>query len=144
MRAVLECCQSGKQYARWQHARRQRISCGQRSYAPWAGMFQAVHENKAGSCWGYQWRFTARRRPMLPLMPNANRVSNDGFGSRATHTMEVGRFSGLPAGQMEFPKRRPEAVQCDSAINRYTASALLASPLVRRVRRMLFRWHWRG
>lgn len=139
MRSVPERSPSGMPYARWRDADQRLISYGQWPYASWAGMFEAVRENKTGSCWGCQCLFTVWHKEMLAIARYLNLVSNSGFGSRATHAKGASRFSGLATGRVKFSPQRQGVVPCDPAADRYTANTLLAPPLVRRIGNVLFR-----
>jgi hypothetical protein len=58
-------------------------SIGDRAY--WLGTFQMMHERRVDT-WDHAWTFAIWNDDGVALVPNANLVSNIGFGGDATHT----------------------------------------------------------
>jgi hypothetical protein len=99
----------------------------------WTGVFERTFQGQIDT-WDYQWVFACMLQGRLAVLPNANLVSNIGFGSAATHTTGSGELANLRAESMEFPLRHPRGVfQCRTLDNRYFRR-FLGLPLYRRIR----------
>lgn len=59
-----------------------------RDRAYWLGTFQTMYERRVDT-WDHAWTFAIWNRGGVALVPNANLVSNIGFGSEATHTTQA-------------------------------------------------------
>jgi hypothetical protein len=69
--------------------------------------FDAVHAGKVDT-WDAQWQLAVWRSGGLAALPNANLVSNLGFGAEATHTkLRQSRDANLATTAMEFPLIHP-------------------------------------
>lgn len=72
--------------------------------------------------WDLQWVFAGIAKGLVSINPNANLVSNIGFGDQSTHTGEdesgVGR---LPIEEVSFPLRHPERLDRDVIADSRTA-----------------------
>ena len=81
----------------------------------WQRIFDRVYkEGEASDVWDFQWLFTIWARHGLAILPNANLVSNIGFGEDATHTKGVkNNLSHLPLREMMFPLQHPLRVARD-------------------------------
>jgi hypothetical protein len=55
--------------------------------------FNNVYHNKIDT-WDYQWTYTVWRENGLAIIPNENLVSNIGFNSNSTHTLDGGEIYG--------------------------------------------------
>jgi hypothetical protein len=75
--------------------------------------FRVIAPELAWSTWDGQWMTTLQRNEGLAVTPNANLVTNIGFGSGATHTKSIERYSALPALAMEFPITHPRELVAD-------------------------------
>ena len=65
--------------------------------------------------WDYLWTLATWRYEGLHVTPNLNLVSNIGFRSDASHTVDLSDpFSNLPARSIEFPLKHPPAVIRDA------------------------------
>lgn len=74
--------------------------------ANYTRLFSKTHSDDIDT-WDYQWTF-ARLLNGLAIVPQANLVSNLGFGAGATHTHDAGnRLAELPQGAALFPLKHP-------------------------------------
>jgi hypothetical protein len=55
----------------------------------------------------------------VAVVPNANLVTNVGFGQQATHTTTLERYAMLPATVMEFPLSHPPQIAIDGAADNF-------------------------
>lgn len=60
--------------------------------------------------WDYQWAFTCVSRDGLAVIPNANLVTNIGFGPDATHTIGISRIAGMAVEPLDWPLVHPTGV----------------------------------
>ncbi len=70
---------------------------------------EKVYQGKIDT-WDYQWQFASRIYGRIAVMPNANLISNIGFGVDATHTTGHGKFESLPVMPMKFPLKHPTTI----------------------------------
>jgi hypothetical protein len=94
-------------------------------WATWQRAWQSydirlIPEHERGEIWDAAWLFSVWKNDGVAAIPNANLVSNIGFGPDATHTRIQGRFSCLPAIELEFPLRHPVRIAVDPAADRLT------------------------
>lgn len=76
-------------------------------YAP---NFDAVAAGRIDT-WDHQWLFSCLSQNMLSVIPQANLVTNIGFGKDATHTRNIeSRLSRMETGTLEIPLRHPRLV----------------------------------
>ena len=86
----------------------------------WTKIFQISYDAKIDS-WGYPWTFACWIQNGLTILPNANLVSNIGFGKDATHTIgSKSRVANLPVKEMNFPLKHPPFLIRDEAADSYT------------------------
>lgn len=80
-------------------------------------------QTKSGNIdtWDYQWTFCLWNNEMLTVLPNYNLVSNIGFGSDATHTNSISRFSELPSFDFVL-KNHPINISINISADRFTES----------------------
>ena len=94
--------------------------------AAWDGLYDAVARGEVNS-WAYPWQLCVWLQHGLSVHPNANLVSNVGFGGAATHTRKTTPLSGLPTADCgplpEPPALLPDPAG-DAAIARIHAAAL--------------------
>lgn len=72
----------------------------------WNDIMKRLHQNQIDT-WDYQWAITNMFNHGLSVMPNANLISNIGFGAGATHTFESNGFENLEYGKLEEPLVHP-------------------------------------
>jgi hypothetical protein len=75
--------------------------------------------------WDTQMVNAVMRNSALAVIPNANLVENIGWGTDATHTVELPPYI-QPVGELTFPLRHPEVsvdTKADRAMNRLVYQA---------------------
>ncbi len=78
----------------------------------WSYIFQKAYEGL--DTWDYAWMFACWMCGGLNIVPNANLVSNIGFGPGSTHTMQTGsKFANVPVEKMIFPLNHPPYIARD-------------------------------
>jgi len=85
----------------------------------WREAFAAVHSG-ALDTWDHQFTFCCLMQDGLCIMPEANLVSNLGFGADATHTKAACRLAELPTEPIGFPLRHPSRIERDVPADRAT------------------------
>jgi hypothetical protein len=69
----------------------------------WNRILEDTYNNKIDT-WDHQWGFSCWIQGVMCIMPNANLVSNIGFGQEATHTSDGNSpFANMPIVPMQFP-----------------------------------------
>jgi hypothetical protein len=102
----------------------------------WTGVFERTFQGQIDT-WDYQWFFACMLQGRLAILPNANLISNIGFGPAATHTTGSGELANMSVQDMEFPLRHPLGVfQCRTLDSRYF-KRFLGVPLYRRIKHRL-------
>ena len=83
--------------------------------------------------WDHPWTCNIWHRGGLVVTPNANLVTNIGFGPEGTHTLAKTDLEGI-ATQALGPLAHPKIVQQDIAADRYVFDHLLGG--------LNYQWHW--
>lgn len=84
----------------------------------WHNIFAYTYAGRIDT-WDYQLVFASWLQNGLHIIPNANLVSNIGFGPEATHTKKVTRCANLPATAIEFPLQHSTFVVRDVLADDY-------------------------
>jgi hypothetical protein len=89
----------------------------------WQDRFNEVAARRVDS-WAYVWTYSCWANNGLTCTPRVNLVSNIGFGSEATHTLDAqSPFASMAVGKLERPLRHPSIVaphnRFDSCVDRY-------------------------
>ena len=85
---------------------------GEKEALKYEKIFDMVYEGKIDT-WDYQW-FLFRLLNGKAVIPKVNLISNIGFGSEATHTVDIEhRLSKLLRGEIIFPIKHPEYIIID-------------------------------
>lgn len=108
----------------------------------WQGLFDEAWTNhRHAEYWDYQWTFACWLQNGLTVTPNANLLSNIGFGPDATHTYWEGSpQANLPLKPVSFPLNHPPFVAAHADADRFFAAAVLPPDppgLFRRMRQRL-------
>jgi hypothetical protein len=100
----------------------------------WTRIFQQIYEKKITSAWDYQWTFACWLQNGLTILPNVNLVSNIGFGTESTHTVDSKNpFANLPVQEMYLPLNHPPFVIRDNEADKFTQNTMFAIPLTKRL-----------
>ena len=70
--------------------------------------------------WAKHWELSIRQHDGVSILPNANLVTNIGFGRDATHTSTPQRYSFLPSAEMKFPLVHPASLRIDPVADKFT------------------------
>jgi hypothetical protein len=88
----------------------------------WCRCWDSVTQGTVDT-WDYQWVFACFAARGLCVLPADNLVSNLGFGSQGTHTLDqASPFDRMPTHPMRFPLTHPGTVERDAEADAYTAS----------------------
>ena len=99
----------------------------------WMKVFRDAHAGRHNT-WDYAWVYEVLARGGLCAVPNANLVTNIGFGEGATHTFEsADRLAGIPAEPLG-PVVHPADVAADEAADDFELKRVLLTPFGRRLR----------
>lgn len=82
--------------------------------------FSLIPEGQRQNVWDGQWRLTVERQHGVAVLPNANLVTNIGYGGAATHTRLPTRAAFLAAHEMDFPLRHPDGLKIDRGADLFT------------------------
>jgi hypothetical protein len=97
------------------------------SEAYWREVFDRTASGEIDT-WDYQWLFACAAQNGLTILPEANLISNIGFGAGATHTHQPNRLAGLATSPMSFPLRHPPYVIRDRHADRFTFERVFQPP----------------
>jgi hypothetical protein len=85
----------------------------------WDKIFSMMAAGKIDT-WDYQWTFAVWSQSGLSIVPNANLVSNIGFGNEATHTMNSSHsFANMPTGSVNHVTH-PQFMLVDKEADAFT------------------------
>jgi hypothetical protein len=86
----------------------------------WSRVFEGVYKGRINS-WAYRWTLACWLQGGLTVLPNANLVTNIGYGHRATHTgSRRSRYAHMESAEMLFPLVHPSFVIRDVRADAYT------------------------
>ncbi|RUS98513.1 hemolytic protein HlpA [Dulcicalothrix desertica PCC 7102] len=107
----------------------------------WFDTFQATYEGKIDT-WDYAWLLTCWLQNGLSILPNKNLVSNIGFCSEATHTLNSTTvLANVPIEEMSFPLKHPQFIIRNEKADNFTHNLLYNRLILFRVyRRLMFYW----
>ena len=92
-----------------------------RAAAYWAGLFDRVSRGEIDT-WDYQWAYATFKHGGVSCMPAVNLISNIGFGSDATHTLDPeGKLADLPRAALPLPLRHPREVAAERSADAWTS-----------------------
>jgi hypothetical protein len=99
----------------------------------WNDIFDGVYNNTYDT-WDYQLLFTCLINNGLNIVPNANLVTNIGFGPDATRTTRKNKLSEIPLAEMRFPLVHPQLIIRDSLADEATEREQFTKPsLMKRI-----------
>jgi hypothetical protein len=109
----------------------------------WRWVFERIHSGLIDT-WDYQWTLACWSQSMMTVMPQANLVSNIGFGAGATHTQDHHAYANLQSAAMTWPLREPRLGVTNACADRRTAEQMFSMPplhrrVANRVRRLVGR-----
>jgi hypothetical protein len=104
----------------------------------WTDVFQSAYERKQWD-WDMHWTFAAWIQNGLSILSEQNLISNLGFGSDGTNTLEITQHANLPTEALEFPLRHPPFKIRNVEADRFTQETLFDLPLPQRAQRKLRR-----
>lgn len=82
----------------------------------WNAMFSRIRAGEIDT-WDIQWSYASIMNG-LSIIPSVNLVSNIGYGTDATHTIERNPLSDLPVNSLSFPLRKPVRIAADQEFDR--------------------------
>jgi hypothetical protein len=86
----------------------------------WRDTYERTYQGEFDT-WDYQWFFSWWSQDSLALVPDRNLVTNIGFGSAATRTVdELPSLANLPARAMDFPLKHPATVSLNRDADNYS------------------------
>lgn len=105
----------------------------------WTDIFDRVHADEIDT-WDYSWQYSVWRAGGLVAIPTRNLITNIGFGTDATHTVDGSAWqSRLPTMPMTFPLRHPATVADDLARDAWTDEHLFGTRRASLARRITSR-----
>ena len=90
----------------------------------WSEIFQSIYERRIDT-WDFQWTFVCWIHSRLSILPNANLVSNIGFGTESTNTDdENSRYHNLATEAIKFPMKHPPFIIRNAQADKFTQKTL--------------------
>jgi hypothetical protein len=100
----------------------------------WRKVFDSVYDGSVDT-WDYQWVLSCWLQNGLIILPNANLISNIGFGVEATHTDDAfDRLANIPTFPIAAPLQHPNFVIRNSQADNYTQKEFFNVNLYRRIK----------
>jgi hypothetical protein len=101
----------------------------------WTKIFQSAYDQRE-STWDYQLTFAVWMQGMIGIIPNANQVTNIGFGAGATHITDAEHpTANVPVEEMLFPMKHPPYMITEKSFEKYVQDYLLNWTLGYRLKR---------
>jgi hypothetical protein len=104
----------------------------------WRMAFEGVHAGRINT-WDYQWVLAFWCHSMLSVIPQANLVSNIGFGPAATHTQSGSVYANLPTASMQWPMMEPNLMLASADADAFMANRVLSASIRDRIQHRLRR-----
>ena len=99
----------------------------------WQKVFQATYDENINS-WAYRWTFACWIQNGLTILPNANLVSNIGFGVEGTHTTNNSNaVANLTTEKVCFPLQHPPFIIRDALADEFTQKTLFNTSVFERI-----------
>jgi len=92
----------------------------------WQNIFERLYSQGQPNSWAYPWVFTCWQNRGLTALPNVNLVSNIGFRSDATHTLEDSNFAMMPAAEIN-ELQHPALITRDKSADIYTFQTVFSN-----------------
>lgn len=107
-----------------------RSSSFQKRFTPqewryWSPIFDAMYAQNLDT-WDYQWLFSLLFNATCSVVPNANLISNIGFGEDATHTRGGSPLAALPFGELHTPLIHPDNLEISTAADKRSFDRVFA------------------
>lgn len=84
----------------------------------WEDLFTRLYQDPDKmNNWDYQWQFARWVQNGLGITPQVNLISNIGFGSEGTHTLEKTPFANLVTKKLDFPLKHPSFIVRDPELD---------------------------
>jgi hypothetical protein len=99
----------------------------------WTKIFDQMHAGTGPNTWDYQWGYTNLVEYSMIAVPHTNLITNIGFGSDATHTIDSNSDMVLHAGVMKFPLVHPPAMIPRRSLDQLDQKIAFFLPLSRRL-----------
>ncbi|MDZ7771642.1 MAG: hypothetical protein U5K31_02720 [Balneolaceae bacterium] len=110
----------------------------ERSY--WNNIFNQVKKGNIDS-WAYVWFYCMLRQNGLSIIPEVNLVSNIGFGSEGTHTLDSDDpWASRPLNSLKWPLKHPPSVVRSEKADRYTYRHHYSRSIWHRIKHRLATW----
>ncbi|MBW4605056.1 MAG: glycosyltransferase family 2 protein [Calothrix sp. FI2-JRJ7] len=105
----------------------------------WFDTFQSTYDGKIDT-WDYAWLLTCWLQNGLTILPSKNLVSNIGFSSEGTHTLNPNTvLANVPVEEMGFPLKHPQFIIRNEKADSFTHNLLYNRLIFFRVyRRLMF------
>jgi hypothetical protein len=107
------------------------ILSDKRAVTFWTNVFESAYRGDIDT-WDYQWTFACWIQNGLSILPNANLMSNIGFGINSTHTKAISRLSNLPTEPVNWPLSHPPYVLRDAIADAFTEKEQFGSQQLHR------------
>jgi hypothetical protein len=112
-----------------------------RIIAYWTRIFDEMYEKRGDDTWDYQWLYTTLKNNSVVACPRVNLITNIGFGTDATHTLEAEPRFMVSSSPLEFPLRHPASlVPLQSMDNRIIYPASRPTRAARKIARTVGRF----
>lgn len=98
----------------------------------WRKIFASTYEEKINS-WAFRWTFACWVQNGLTILPDCNLVSNIGFVTEGTHTVDSkDKFANLPVEEITFPLKHPFFMIRHAQADDFTQKTLFKRSLLTR------------
>jgi hypothetical protein len=98
----------------------------------WTKKFQPLYDQDSDKVWDFQWTFACWIQNSLGIIPNANLISNIGFGVDSTHFTKTknNHYENMPTTSLDFPLNHPPFIFKDIQADRFTQKTLFKEYLL--------------
>lgn len=101
----------------------------------WSRIWDTLYTQNQPDSWAYRWKFTCMSNSGLTILPNTNLVSNIGFRSDGTHTLNSSPWNNMSTASIGELKH-PSFIVRDAVADSYTFSHVFGRNAMR------LKLHW--
>jgi hypothetical protein len=98
----------------------------------WSKVFESVYKGQIDT-WDYQWNLALLSQGMVSVIPNANLISNIGFGAEATHTRGASKYANMEVEAISFPIKHPEIILPHRKADEFTAKSMFTGNILNKM-----------
>ena len=103
----------------------------------WYKYYQDVYEGKVEKNWDFMFALSSFMNNTMAILPNANLISNVGFGVDSTHLKYKNKFQLIQLSEIKFPLDHPPFICRNVAADDFTEKQMFTGGIKARIKRKI-------